>query len=155
MFNGFQAAVDWPSCNYWRQLAEAFPNAKVIHTTRPFAQWWKSFSGTIAESLMTDFPTTDPIRLRHLRTKHRIITQDVFGGRVNEEAAARDAFERREAEVRVSIAPERLLVMQPGDGWEKLCPFLGVSVPEKPYPFTNTTEEFRTNMKAIREQSRK
>jgi hypothetical protein len=39
--------------------------------------------------------------------------------------------------------PEDLLVMDicAGDGWEKLCPFLGFEVPEIPFPHLNTQEE--------------
>ncbi len=146
VFEGFQAAVDWPSCNYWREMADAFPEAKVIHTTRPFEQWWKSFSKTIAESLMTDTPTEDPIRLKQRAMVNQIIKVDVFGGRIEDKEVARAAFEKREAEVKAGIAPERLLMFEPTDGWEKLCPFLGVPVPEAAYPFTNTTEDFRAAM---------
>lgn len=143
VFAGFEAAVDWPSCNYWREMAAAFPEAKVIHTTRPFEQWWKSFSKTIAESLMTETPTEDPVRLKQRFMVNTIIRDDVFGGRMEDKEVARAAFEKREAEVKAGVAPGRLLVFEPTDGWDKLCPFLGVPVPETPYPFTNTTDDFR------------
>ena len=146
VFAGFEAAVDWPSCNYWREMAAAFPEAKVIHTTRPFEQWWQSFSRTIAESLLTDTPTEDPIRLKQRFMVNQIIKMDVFGGEMEDKEVARAAFERREAEVKAGIAPERLLVFTPSDGWEKLCPFLGVPVPGTDYPFTNTTADFRNAM---------
>jgi len=143
VFAGFRAAVDWPSCNYWRELAAAFPEAKIIHTTRPAEQWWASFSKTIMESLTTRPPSDDPIRLRMRAMTKTIIDQNVFGGRIAEKDVALAAFHKREAEVRAAIPPARLLVLQPTDGWEPLCRFLGVPVPAEPYPFTNTTEEFR------------
>ncbi len=146
VFAGFAAAVDWPSCNYWPELAAAFPEAKVIHTTRPFEQWWKSFSRTIAESLMTDTPTEDPVRLKQRFMVNQIIRMDVFGGDIENKEVARAAFARREAEVVAGLPPERLLVLEPSDGWDKLCRFLGVAVPEAAYPFTNTTEDFRAAM---------
>jgi hypothetical protein len=146
VFAEFQAAVDWPSCNYWREMAQAFPAAKVIHTTRPFEQWWDSFSRTIMESMVTDTPTDDPVRLKMREMTRGIITRDVFGGRIEDKEVARAAFARREAEVRAAIPPERLLILDPTDGWERLCPFLGVAVPETPYPFTNTTADFRAMM---------
>lgn len=146
VFDDFQATVDWPSCNYWRELAAAFPKAKVIHTTRPFEQWWKSFSKTIMESMLTDTPTEDPVRLKQRAAINQIIGIDVFGGKIDDKEVGRAAFEQREAEVRAAIPPERLLVFEPTDGWETLCPFLGVAIPETPYPFTNTTEDFRAAM---------
>jgi hypothetical protein len=32
-------------------------------------------------------------------------------------------------------------------GWAPLCEFLGVPVPDAPYPKTNSTEEFRARAK--------
>jgi hypothetical protein len=143
VFKDFRAALDWPSCNYWRELAVAFPEARVIHTTRPAEQWWGSFEQTIADHLTHRPPSTEPGRLRMREMTRIIINEDVFGGRADDKAVALAAFRAREAEVRATIPPERLLLLEPGDGWEKLCAFLGVAVPETPYPFTNTTADFR------------
>jgi hypothetical protein len=150
VFANFRAAVDWPSCNYWRELAAAFPDAKVIHTTRPEDEWWRSFSRTIAESLRDQPPTDDPARLKMREMTTTIIDRDVFAGRMDDKAAALAAFRRREAEVRAAIPASRLLILQATDGWDRLCPFLGVPVPDCPYPLTNTTEDFQANMANMR-----
>ena len=34
IFRGFGAAVDYPACYFWKELAEAYPEAKVILTVR-------------------------------------------------------------------------------------------------------------------------
>jgi len=34
------------------------------------------------------------------------------------------------------------LVYETGQGWEPLCRFLGVAVPQAPYPRVNTTDDF-------------
>src|SRR5271165_5153635 len=47
VFAGYRSQVDWPGAHVWRQLAEAYPEAKVIHSIRPEEAWWKSFSATI------------------------------------------------------------------------------------------------------------
>jgi len=72
-----------------------------------------------------------------------IINQNVFGGRITDKEVALAAFRKREAEVLAEVPASRLLVLEPTDGWEPLCKFLDLPVPETPYPFTNTTEEFR------------
>ena len=41
-----------------------------------------------------------------------------------------------------AIPPERLLVFDVTEGWEPLCAFLGVPVPDGAFPRTNSTEEF-------------
>ena len=45
-------------------------------------------------------------------------------------------------EVKRTVPPERLLVMELGEGWERLCKFLDKKVPDQPYPKANSTQEF-------------
>ena len=44
--------------------------------------------------------------------------------------------------VRETIPDEQLLIFQVKDGWEPLCEFLHVPVPNSPFPQTNNREEF-------------
>ena len=41
-----------------------------------------------------------------------------------------------------TIPADRLLVYQVKDGWGPLCDFLGVPVPDEPFPRTNDRGEF-------------
>jgi hypothetical protein len=41
------------------------------------------------------------------------------------------------------VPKENLLEMELGDGWEPLCNFLGVPIPEVPYPCSNDSEVFQ------------
>ena len=52
-------------------------------------------------------------------------------------------YNRHNAAVRATIAPERLLVYDVGEGWAPLCAFLDVPIPSEPFPLRNTTEDFR------------
>ncbi len=47
LLHGFVATVDWPAAAYWKELSEAFPEAIIVLSTRPSADWWKSASETI------------------------------------------------------------------------------------------------------------
>ena len=51
MFAGYGAQIDWPGAHVWRELAVAYPDAKVIHSVRPEESWWNSFSKTIGKLL--------------------------------------------------------------------------------------------------------
>jgi hypothetical protein len=42
------------------------------------------------------------------------------------------------------VPAERLLVYEVAEGWEPLCDFLGVPVPDAPMPHLNDTKSFRT-----------
>ena len=35
VFRGYRATIDWPSTNYWRELADAFPESRILLTARP------------------------------------------------------------------------------------------------------------------------
>jgi hypothetical protein len=39
LFHGYRAAVDWPTCAFYRELAAHYPQAKVILTVRDPADW--------------------------------------------------------------------------------------------------------------------
>jgi hypothetical protein len=54
-------------------------------------------------------------------------------------------------DIRKLIPKDRLAVfkLEDGFGWEQICPFLGKSVPETPYPRGNAPEEFHRMAKTI------
>ncbi len=54
------------------------------------------------------------------------------------------AFNRHNSAVRASVVPGRLLEFEVALGWEPLCAFLGVPVPDEPFPRTNARDEFWT-----------
>lgn len=58
VFAGFQAAVDWPGCAYWRELAAAFPDAKVLLSVRDPERWYESALATIRR--LSSGPELDP-----------------------------------------------------------------------------------------------
>lgn len=151
VFAGYRATVDWPSCHFWRALAARYPDAKIIHTIRSSPEvWYRSFSRTIAEAMSEPPPDDHPLR-EWWDAVHRIIVEETFGGRPDDEETAIAAYNRREEEVRAAIDPSRLLVYDVAEGWEPLCRFLGITAPDEPMPKTNTTDEFRAVLAARRE----
>jgi hypothetical protein len=131
---GYNASIDWPSAFYWRQLASHCPQAKVLLTVRSPESWYKSFSSTILKGIG---PESGPDTFGH-----KVIRNKIFGGRPEDRDVAIAAFNRNSAEVRAAIPADRLLVYEIGDGWEPLCGFLGVPVPETAFPSSNSTDEF-------------
>ena len=47
VFAGYSSTTDYPACLYWRELAAAYPNAKVILTKRDREKWFESTQATI------------------------------------------------------------------------------------------------------------
>lgn len=143
VFAGYRAQVDWPGSHVWRELAQIFPDARVVHSTRPADKWWASFSRTIGK-LMTHYRNIDlpPHIAAMMDAGEELIGQQTFSGGWTDRDAAIDAFHRREAEVRAAIPADRLLVFDVAQGWEPLCAFLGKPVPDTPFPRKNAVDEF-------------
>ncbi len=140
MFEGFAAVVDWPAAAFWREIADADPDAPVLLSTRATPdEWWQSANRTILEVFRSQAPEEN--------AWHRMVV-DLFEKRFVHDFldadTAKAAYERHNDEVRRTIDPGRLVEWQPGDGWDPLCKALGVDVPDEPFPHTNTTEEFRS-----------
>jgi hypothetical protein len=71
------------------------------------------------------------------------LLQTCFTPDLDDEAAAKAAYEAHNAAVRAEVPAERLIDWQPGDGWEPICAALDLPVPSEPFPHVNSTEEFR------------
>jgi len=143
LFKGYAAQVDWPGCHVWRESAAAFPDAKVVHSKRPDESWWKSYSQTIGK-LITVYKTMPmpPHIMDMMNAMEPLISEATFHGKATDRAGALKAYHRREADVRASIAPARLLVFDVAEGWGPLCAFLDVPVPATPFPHRNLKDDF-------------
>ena len=153
LFAGYHSAVDWPVCAYYRQLAEHYPQAKVILTVRDPERWYQSAIKTIFPTMTGSPIGNDAVGHAQARMARKIILEQTFGGRVDDREHVLAVYERHIEEVRRTILPERLLVYQVADGWEPLCRFLDRPVPAEPFPQVNTTEEFQQMITARREAS--
>lgn len=140
-FAGYNAQVDFPGAAVWHELSIAFPEAKILHTERPEDAWWASYSGTINKFWVhrTKLDLPPPIA-EIFNTMDKIVVQDLIGG--TDEAAAIKAYRRNNEKVRDMISADRLLVFTPTDGWEPLCRFLEVDVPEGDFPRSHARDEF-------------
>ena len=49
-------------------------------------------------------------------------------------------------EVIRTVTKEKLLVFEVKDGWEPLCKFLNVPIPDIPFPKSNDSDNFEKNM---------
>lgn len=142
LLTGYEAAVDWPICNYYRELMAAFPEAKVLLTDRDAEKWYDSFMNLVRVNAVVS-------RLRFLVPKFQKFATmidtavwHIFPDRYDR-AQCIAVYKRHVEEVKRTVPPERLLVFRVQEGWEPLCRFLGVPVPDRPFPHRNTGEQFR------------
>lgn len=145
LMDGYAAAVDWPVVAFWPELADAFPDAIVLLSTRSSAQaWWKSADDTIfavgRRGVGDDHPEMQP-QMRMIEGLFQRFSPDWDSADGGE--AVRRAYDAHNAHVRATVPAERLVDWQPGDGWEPICRALELPVPDAPFPHVNTTDEFR------------
>jgi hypothetical protein len=136
IYSGYSATVDNPGCNYWKELAAYYPEAKVILTTRDANMWFDSTNETIHSVEFARFMKNSAFGEMIQKTMW-----DRMDNRMQDREYMVEFFNKRSAEIIDSIAAERLLVYRVGDGWEPLCEFLDVPVPDMDFPHINSRNE--------------
>jgi len=147
-YAGFTAAVDWPTAAFWRELAEAYPDAKMLLTVRPAEEWYRSFSETI-DPFLTTADRAPPEQRPFLDMVAAVIRKTGFRIPSTREDAVR-AFDRHVETVKATIPADRLLVFEVKQGWGPLCRHLGVLVPAAEFPKTNNKEDFWKSTQSVR-----
>ena len=140
IFGEYESTTDWPACNFWRELSERYPEAKVVLTVRDPERWWHSIESTLfTASRNEQLPSPHAIA-----EMGRRLMGKTFDGRTG--TADRDhviqRFEEHNARVRESVAPDRLLVF---------CDFLGVEAPGEPFPHLNEGANFQEMIRRLAE----
>jgi hypothetical protein len=152
-FAGHAATVDWPGGYFYRELLEAYPDAKVLLSVREPQSWERSFRDTIValrhgESLMRLLSSArgeiDPRWRAYLELVDRMFwgPQGTFADGYAEPAQLIEQATRHNEEVKRTVPAERLLVWEVTDGWAPLCEFLQVAVPAEPLPHANDRDTF-------------
>jgi Sulfotransferase domain len=75
-----------------------------------------------------------------------------FEGKFLDKDVAINFFERHNQKVKDTIPPEKLLVFDVKEGWEPLCNFLNMPVPDHPFPNLNDTQAFNDRVQMMRVQ---
>ena len=117
----FDAFQDNPWPLLFREMDEIFPGSKFILTLRDEESWYAS-------------------ALRHFGSAETPRRKFIYGvgAPLGNEGIYKSRFRKHNADVISYFAgrPNDFLVMElaKGDGWEKLCRFLGHPVPDLPFP---------------------
>jgi hypothetical protein len=139
---GISSTVDYPACIFWKELADYYPDAKVLLSVRDPQSWFESTQASIFGPMMELLRQTPagPSSIASCSISSAIAstTRDFMI----------DHFNRHTEAVVSAIPPHRLLVYEAKQGWGPLCAFLGVPVPDAPFPRINSREEMAATMAA-------
>lgn len=157
LLGGYDAVTDVAGF-FVPQLVAAYPDAKVVLVQRGFESWWASFHSEVAAP---NFP---------MGWAERAFISVLFGSLLGVQAGtamkrilqgwfraphlagiernARARYDEHYSWVRANLPKERLLEYRLGDGWEPLCAFLDVDVPEGPFPRVNDKAQHKARTDA-------
>ena len=143
VFANYKSTVDWPGAYFWRDLAEFYPEAKIILTVRPMDSWWESYSKTIMTFWRDILPEIkDEYILEVAPVALKIIAEGAFGGSFLDKDAIIKSHQNHIEAVTSSYTSDRLLTFEVKDGWDPLCEFLDMPVPQGDFPRSNNSAEF-------------
>ena len=151
IFAGFRATLDFPSAAAYQELMAHYPNAKVILTVRDPTKWANSVMRTVWLPISLERSLVLAPWFRNFRRMGRAYRSRFFrdadggiaSGAIDNPAMLARTFDEWNADVKANVPADRLLVFEATDGWAPLCEFLGVPVPDVPYPHVNDTEDLK------------
>lgn len=131
-FLDYDALTDLPVAIKYRELDRRFPGAKFVLTVRETEAWLSSCER---------YPAFSVDSRPSQRPKFRALRQKIYGCDCFDRALFAQTSQRHYSQVVEYFRnrPQDLLILDiaKGEGWEKLCPFLGKPVPTSPFPRTN------------------
>ncbi|MEO0473493.1 MAG: sulfotransferase family protein [Bacteroidota bacterium] len=117
----------WPLL--YQQLDQRYPNSKFVLTYRPAEKWLQSVR-------------------KHFGGSSTAMREWIYAGHgdpIGQESLYETTYRQHIEAVKTyfSDRPQDLLILDwaKADGWEKLCPFLDVPIPAKPFPHTNAAKD--------------
>jgi hypothetical protein len=142
VFAGYRSQVDWPGARYWRELADFYPDAKIILTVRDPDEWYDSVTATILKLMDQRGRIGDPHVSGLVDMGYALVEIGEFDGRIRNRDHAIAMFNKRIADVQAAFPSSRLLTFDVSEGWEPLCRFLGCEVPAISFPRLNSSKQF-------------
>lgn len=146
----YRSTVDAPLCDLVPELVAAFPKAKFLLTIRDSEDvWWESWSGTIATSFDTESWRYTVFRsliwpVGFLRRMDDRAQELNLRGRRDWCSIGPHMYRMHNQRVRGLVPKGQLLEYNVKEGWGPVCDFLGVDVPDRPFPRLNNRDSLKT-----------
>ncbi|KAJ6784033.1 hypothetical protein PWT90_00320 [Aphanocladium album] len=163
-----QGAIDYPSVLFAADLAQLYPDAKVVMLNRDPEKWYESVSETVAAVQQSGSGLLNKLRGLYCYLLHpRMQVQAAFWGEIDHAQGNYDHYKEKDKaiafmkksydEVRAVVDDDRRIEWCVQDGWEPLCKHLGVNVPRvedpetgkmvvAPFPRVNDRAAFQANI---------
>nr|6B50_A Chain A, Sulfotransferase oxamniquine resistance protein [Schistosoma mansoni] len=148
LLDGYIATTDLPTCGFYKDLMNIYPNAKVLLTIRDKYDWLHSLRKVVLPK------SNDPWKLKieegdkvlGLNSDFYKLSEDSLKFafqkddlNFDDDQVLLECYDEYNRLVQETVPSDRLLVLRLGDGWEPLCKFLNVEIPNGiDYPCVNS-----------------
>jgi hypothetical protein len=139
IYDDCHCITDLPHAYFYREIGRDYPGLKYILTARNEDEWYRS----LCEHYDKDLAAREETPAKKVAMELAVI---VYGLRMedfrNRPFLAKKRFREWNATLKATIPPDDLLVLNvcdlrldgKKDGFDKLCPFVGLPVLNKPFP---------------------
>ena len=155
VFANYTATVDNPGCCVWEELCQAYPDAKVLLTLHPKGPeaWYDSTMNTIYfTEKMWQFKLLElltPFGRKFGQMTRKLIWQRSHRNTMDDREKALARYQQHIEELKARVPADKLLIFTVDQGWEPLCRFLEVAVPDTAFPNVNDRVQFQQTKKDI------
>lgn len=158
------SCVDFPPAYFFKEIFQAIPNAKVVLSIRNPDTWHESVEESVmrTQRILRSFPASlvvgqKPGMTERLNTAYAMSTtppqgfsHSLFGSIEAGKQESRKFYDKWTEEVKKVVPKSQLLEFEVKQGWEPLCGFLGLPVPDQPFPRANDRETMAKTINKLR-----
>ncbi|XP_020912244.1 uncharacterized protein LOC110249992 [Exaiptasia diaphana] len=141
MYKDVDATTDIPASLFWEEIKESFPEAKVVLMVRESAESWVDsmlHTRAVVFQNVKQFSTSMAMSITPTGRKWwKLYEKCSIRMRFDDKEKMPPVYTKHNARVKATIPRDELLVYNVKQGWKPLCEFLGVEVPDVPFPRLN------------------
>lgn len=131
-----QGVADIPAAIFAEELVKAYPEAAIILSTRSEDAWYNSMMNTIVHHHVRRLPDSSPLAILATKVHKHCWDNDFPSNGLHH-------FRQHNETVKRIAKGRKFLEYDVRQGWEPLCEFLGVPVPDRPFPRVDDWIEYK------------
>ncbi|KAK4468400.1 hypothetical protein MN116_000205, partial [Schistosoma mekongi] len=159
ILTGYASVTDGPACGFYRELMDVYPDAKVVLTIRDKTDWLSSLRHSVMPK------SCDPQKqlkdeAMHIMGVYEEANKMIVGSmeyafqkkdiNFDDDQLLLECFDEYNKTVKETVPSDRLLIHHFNDGWEPLCKFLNVDIPNGiDYPHANDRKHMKELMLSV------
>lgn len=151
LMQGYRSTVDSPTTDFYKELHQVYPQARIILTVRDSNEkWFESFQNTIGCIVSSNFYDFAIYFLRYLRSHNILVAKMLKKWNKQYGSIGPLTHDQHNKQVINENKADEILVYNIKNGWPPLCKFFDVDIPRNiPFPNINDTKAFNRRIMLV------